>query len=137
MDYVRLVKKETEEVNRPMEKFFYPLNVLYVDRFLHIYGLKEIAERNMRNNLNHIISLSSRFEKVRLFKELLEADSSGFELEQYIRCLVYLDISGNVCTNQTSMKEFNIDRLSTNMETVRIQFTAISQSANLQAVQRS
>lgn len=108
MDYVRLVKKEMDGPTSFLEKFFYPLNVLYVDRFQHIYGLKEIAERNMRSNLAQILGLSSKLDGAKLFKDLLEAESSGDELELYVRCLVYLDASGKVFSNQASMKEFNI-----------------------------
>lgn len=95
--------------------------MLFVDRFLHIFGLKEIAERNMRNTIIQIISLADKLERIRLFKELLglsEPNISGDELQIYSKCLVYFDNTGKVYMNQASMKDFNIDKLSTDKTTV-------------------
>jgi hypothetical protein len=48
-----------------------------------------------------------------------------------VRCLVHLDTSGKLSTNQTSMKEFNIDKLTTDMEVVKVQLPRVCHSFNL------
>jgi hypothetical protein len=85
----------------------------------------------MRNNLSYIYALADQLERVKIFRELLETGSSGEELEIYVRCLVHLDTSGKLSTNQTSMKEFNIDKLTTDMEVVKVQLPRVCHSFNL------
>lgn len=49
---------------------------------------------------------------------MADSNISGDELQIYIKCLVYFDNTGKVSINQASMKEFNIDKLSTDTQTV-------------------
>lgn len=86
---------------------------MYVDKFIHTYGLKDIAEKNMASTLRNILGLTHRYEKMRLFAILLgiyDKNVGGDELQIYVKSLVYFDNTGKV---SLQMRDFNIERLAT------------------------
>lgn len=61
IEQVKQTKKDKEDKEeRQGERFYYPLNALYVDKFINTYGLKDIAEKNMVSTLRNIIGLTHR-----------------------------------------------------------------------------
>jgi hypothetical protein len=120
IEQVKQAKKDKEDKEEKQgDRFFYPLNALYVDKFINTYGLKEIAEKNMVSTLRNIIGLTHRSEKMRLFAILLgvyDRNVGGDELQLYVRSLVYFDTTGKVALQ---MRDFNIERLSTEKITVQ------------------
>jgi hypothetical protein len=59
---------------------------------------------------------------MRLFFWLLgcvDKNVGGDELQIYVRCLVYFDITGKISLNQATMKDFNIDKLNTDKSCIK------------------
>ena len=70
-DYIKQVKKEKEERISDDEKVLYPLNILLMEQMTFKYGLKDIAEKKIKNFIEKVLTFASISEKVELFSLLL------------------------------------------------------------------
>jgi hypothetical protein len=48
-DYLRKIRGDVEGVYVESERVYYPLSVILVDHMMHKYGLKEIAEKKLKD----------------------------------------------------------------------------------------
>lgn len=114
LDYLKQFKKEKEDLIVECEKALYPLNILLMERMTFKYGLKDIAEKKIKNFIEKILTFATISEKIGLYSLLLglEDDEVGSdELLVYIKCLVYFD-------GKKAMKE-SVDSLVVELEVVR------------------
>ena len=48
-DYLRRIKCEKDKILVEAEKVYFPLSVIMIDQMTHKYGLREIAEKKLRD----------------------------------------------------------------------------------------
>lgn len=48
-DYLRKIRADVEGIVAESERVYYPLSVILVDHMMHKYGLKEIAEKKLKD----------------------------------------------------------------------------------------
>ena len=71
MEPLKKIKREKEEINIEGEKVYYPLSVMLVDQMTNKFGLKDIAEKKLKDFLEKVCTFGCVSEKVNLFDKLL------------------------------------------------------------------
>ena len=57
-DYIKQVKKEKDELVSEYEKAFYPLNLLMMEQMSFKYGLKDIADKKIKNFIEKVMTFA-------------------------------------------------------------------------------
>ena len=57
-DYIKQVKKEKDELISEYEKAFYPLNLLMMEQMSFKYGLKDIADKKIKNFIEKVMTFA-------------------------------------------------------------------------------
>lgn len=78
-DYLKQIKKQKQDLAIECEKALYPLNILLMERMTFKYGLKDIAEKKIKNFIEKIMTFATISEKIGLYSLLLglEDDQVG------------------------------------------------------------
>ena len=70
-DLLRKIKADREHIYIDSEKVYYPLSNILIEKMNNKYGLKDIAEKKMKDFLSKISSFAKVNERVGLFYRLL------------------------------------------------------------------
>ena len=117
-DLLRKIKADHEHIYLDSEKVFYPLSNILIEKMNNKYGLRDIAEKKMKDFLSKVSSFAKVNERVGLFYRLLGFSEDinekigGDELLIYLKSIVYFDINKIVPVININ-KDFSLDRAAT------------------------
>lgn len=119
-DYLRKIRGDLEGISVELERVHYPLSVILVDHMMHKYGLREIAQKKLKDFMEKISNFVGVSERMNFFYRLLgvgEEMMSADELLIYMKCLVYFDVKKTIPIQNIS-KDFTVQRAMTDRQTV-------------------
>lgn len=86
------------------------MSVILVDHMMHKYGLRDIAEKKLRDFMEKIANFVEISDRISFFYRLLgvgEEFMSADELNIYMKCLVHFDI-GKTIPIMNITKDFSV-----------------------------